>query len=245
MKSKHHKADNIDSDKEENTSKSKDLLIRSSESAKRQDPGDILVQDSDESANSEKEENRTTLRLPGVRSSLAGRLGPDIIAVGSKSVDVKGLTVDNPDKQTDKGGGKVTDKKSIALCATCKKRKISYTVVDNNPRYQELLLTVYSFHYTRSDKTDRKEGEYTAEPTEEMTSQDQTILDDDRNRPCIPQDDPACTPGAEGLRVDLQHILQVCQHLKQLRKSGRKDNSRSTTTDLPVRVGKRKLVSSD
>lgn len=65
-----------------------------------------------------------------------------------------------------------------------------------------------------------KKGEYTAEPTEEMTSQDQTILDDDRNRPCIPQNDPACTPGAEVLRVDLQHILQVCQHLKQLRKSG-------------------------
>ncbi|XP_076086954.1 uncharacterized protein LOC143057528 [Mytilus galloprovincialis] len=31
--------------------------------------------------------------------------------------------------------------------------KISYTVVDNTPGYQELLLTVYSFNYRRSDET--------------------------------------------------------------------------------------------
>ncbi|CAC5385151.1 unnamed protein product [Mytilus coruscus] len=65
MKSKHQKDDDSDSDKEANTSKSKELLSGSSESEsedewKRQDPGDILGQDSDESAHSDKEEKKDT-----------------------------------------------------------------------------------------------------------------------------------------------------------------------------------------
>ncbi|XP_052103673.1 uncharacterized protein LOC127737181 [Mytilus californianus] len=65
LKSKHQKDDDSDSDKEANTSKSKDLLSGSSESEiedewKRQDPGDILGQDSDESAHSDKEEEKDT-----------------------------------------------------------------------------------------------------------------------------------------------------------------------------------------
>ncbi|CAG2212111.1 unnamed protein product [Mytilus edulis] len=68
---------------------------------------------------------KTTPRLPGVRNTFAERLGPEIIAVGSKNTEAKGLPVDSLEKQTDKGGSKVNDKESIALCTTCKKRKAS------------------------------------------------------------------------------------------------------------------------
>lgn len=68
---------------------------------------------------------KTTPRLPGVRNTFTERLGPEIIAVGSKNTDTKGSPVDSLEKQTDKGGSKVNDKESIVLCATCKKRKAS------------------------------------------------------------------------------------------------------------------------
>ncbi|CAG2205380.1 unnamed protein product [Mytilus edulis] len=141
--------------KEESTSKSKELLSDSSESEseddwKSQDPGDILGQDSDESERSEQEEKKDTGLKESenkkddiVTSKLVERtvvcnkelgqiirqndfrLGPEIIAVGSKNNKAKGLPVDSLEKQTDKGGSKVNDKESIALCATCKKRKAS------------------------------------------------------------------------------------------------------------------------
>ncbi|VDI40402.1 Hypothetical predicted protein [Mytilus galloprovincialis] len=67
---------------------------------------------------------KTSPQLPGVRNTFAERLGPEIIAVGSKNNEAKGLPVDSLEKQT-KGGSKVNDKESIAFCATCKKRKAS------------------------------------------------------------------------------------------------------------------------
>ncbi|XP_052062819.1 uncharacterized protein LOC127702589 [Mytilus californianus] len=184
MKTKHQKDDDSDSDKEANTSKSKDLLSGSSESEsedewKRQDPGDILGQDSDESAHRDKEEEKdtglketenkkddymvtikpdertvvcntelgriirqkTTPRLPGVRGTFVGRLGPEIFAVGNKSTDAKGLPVDNPDK----GESKVNEKENIALCSTCRKRKVN--LVSCGIQTDSLL-------YTRTVKTE-------------------------------------------------------------------------------------------
>ncbi|CAC5394030.1 unnamed protein product [Mytilus coruscus] len=137
MKSKHQKEDDSNSDKEANTSKSKDLLSDSSEFEseddwKRQDPGDILGQESDEIAHSEKETKKDTELKESENKkddSIVNQmhvllLGPEIMAVGSKSIDAKGLSVDNPDKQTDNGKSKVNEKDSVALCATCKKRKV-------------------------------------------------------------------------------------------------------------------------
>ncbi|VDH97082.1 Hypothetical predicted protein [Mytilus galloprovincialis] len=49
---------------------------------------------------------KTTPRLPGVRNTFTERLGPEIIAVGSKNTDTKGSPVDSLEKQTDKGGKK-------------------------------------------------------------------------------------------------------------------------------------------
>ncbi|CAG2255789.1 unnamed protein product [Mytilus edulis] len=151
MKSKHQKDDDSESDKEESTSKSKELLSDSSESEseddwKSQDPGEILGQDSDESEHSEQEEKKDTGLKESenkkddiVTSKLVERtvvcnkeLGRIIrqktsprLPVGSKNNEAKGLPVDSLEKQTDKGGSKVNDKESIALCATCKKRKAS------------------------------------------------------------------------------------------------------------------------
>ncbi|CAC5401750.1 unnamed protein product [Mytilus coruscus] len=52
-----------------------------------------------------------------------------------------------------------------------------------------------------SDDNTEENGEYTAQPTEEMTTQEQplvTVLKDDRKLSCTPHKDPACTKGAEG-----------------------------------------------
>ncbi|CAC5365018.1 unnamed protein product [Mytilus coruscus] len=91
-----------------------------------------------------------------------------------------------------------TDRNKRRLEAFIAKKSTPSTTENGEPAQEKRLENDPDVDPTNNTE---ENGEYTAQPTEEMTTQEQplvTVLKDDRKLSCTPHKDPACTKGAEG-----------------------------------------------